>query len=222
MNHAVLLVDDDDRVLACLVRGLRKQPYQIYTARNGEEAVWILRTRTIDAVVTDERMPGMSGTELLAWMSDHYPNVMRIVLTGYAETDMAIRAINEWDVCYFLTKPCNEAHLAVVVQKMLERKAQLDQDRHVVATSGQQVLGLERLNQDLQFQTRIVCQDMQLPLQRILECCRRLEEQCRQAPDHPSRAWIDDARSAVAGVQRLTSHLQTIAGNQPAVALGGG
>jgi two-component system, probable response regulator PhcQ len=218
MNRAVLLVDDDNRVLAWLVRTLRKQPYQIYTARNGEEAVWILKTRTIDVVVTDERMPGMSGGELLAWMTDHCPNVMRIVLTGYAEADTAIRAINEWDVCAFLTKPCNEAHLAIVVQKMLQRKERLDKDRQVVETSGQQVLGLERLNQDLQFQTRIVCQDMQLPLRNILECCRGLEQQCR--PDAQARAWLDEAGRAVAAMQQLTAHLETIAGHEPALSAG--
>ena len=77
--------------------------------------------------------------------------------------------------------------------------------------------GWKRLNQDLQFQARIVCQDMQLPLQRILECCRQLEEQSRQDADpHQAQAWIDDAHRTVAAVQNRISHLETIASHWPA------
>jgi len=214
MDRAVLLVDDDNNILSSLVRALRKQPYQIYTARNGSEAVWILKTRKIDVLVADERMPGMSGSELLAWAAEHHPNVMRIVLTGYAETETAIRAINEGGVCHFFTKPCNEARLAVVIRRVLEQKEMFEKDRQSLEVSRQQVRDLERLNQDFEFQARLVCQDLQRPLQRIIVCCRRLEEQCCSTPNRELQAWIDDARNAVTEVRRLTSCLQAITTGQ--------
>jgi CheY-like chemotaxis protein len=69
MTHTVLLVDDDADVLHCLTRMLQRQPYQLYTARSGDEAVTLLKCRHVDVIVCDERMPGMSGSELLAWVA---------------------------------------------------------------------------------------------------------------------------------------------------------
>ena len=72
MNHTVLLVDDDANILHGLARVLRHQPYQLFTARSGDEAMAILRTRSIDVIVSDEQMPGISGSDLLAWVADNY------------------------------------------------------------------------------------------------------------------------------------------------------
>ena len=123
MNRSVLLVDDDKNLLAGLVRVLHAQPFHIHTARNGEEAIDFLRTRKIDVIVADERMPGMSGVELLTWVADNCPDVVRIVLTGHAETETAIRAINDAGVSYFFTKPCNEARLAVAIRTILRTES---------------------------------------------------------------------------------------------------
>jgi DNA-binding NtrC family response regulator len=222
MDHAVLLVDDDDNTLSSLVRALHKQPYQIYTARDGGEAVWILKTHKIDLIVADERMPEMPGSDLLAWAAKHCPDVVRIVLTGHAETLAAIRAINEGGVYHFFSKPCNEVRLAVVIREALEQKEKLDRDRQSLETSRQQLRDLERLNQDFEFQTRIICQDLQRPLQHIMECCRQLEEQYGDAPNREVRAWIDEVRNAVTEVRRMRSCLQAIAAHQPHVAIDNG
>lgn len=129
MSHTVLLVDDDDRVLNGLARTLRGQPYQIYTAKSGEEAKWVLKSQMVDVVVTDERMPGLSGTDLLAWVAGHRPEVVRIVLTGYATVDTVIRAINEGGVYHYFTKPCNEFELSVVIHKAIEQKDRLRREQ---------------------------------------------------------------------------------------------
>jgi two-component system, probable response regulator PhcQ len=122
MKRAVLLVDDDPSVLHGLARALRHQPYRIYTATSGEEAMLAVKAHRIDVAVVDELMPGMRGCELLAWMADRCPEVVRIVLTGHPTVDTAIRAINEGRVYQFFTKPCNPAHLGVAIRKALEHK----------------------------------------------------------------------------------------------------
>ena len=66
MTRTVLLVDDDAEVLHCLTRMLQRQPYQLYTARSGDEAITLLKCRRVDVVVADQRMPGISGADLLA------------------------------------------------------------------------------------------------------------------------------------------------------------
>ena len=129
MEPIVLLVDDDENLLRGLARALRQQPYRLHTARSAEEAVWVLKTHPVDLIVADERMPGMSGGDLWAWITRHYPAVMRIVLTGHATTEAAIRAINEGGVYHFFTKPCNVVHLAVTIRKALEYKLLLDERR---------------------------------------------------------------------------------------------
>jgi len=133
MSHTVLLVDDDDRVLNGLVRALRGQPFRIYTAKSGDEAKWVLKSQMVDVVVADEKMPGLSGSELLAWVADHRPEVVRIVLTGHATVETAIRAINRGAVFHFFTKPCNEFELSVVIHKALEQKDRLRQEQGQLA-----------------------------------------------------------------------------------------
>ncbi len=132
MEHTVLLIDDDQNILRGLARALRHQPYWLHTATSGEEAMLVLKSRCVDLVVVDEHMPGMRGSELLAWVADHRPEVMRIVLTGHPTAETAIRAINEGRVYQFFTKPCNPAHLAVAIRKALEHKDLLEQHRRLL------------------------------------------------------------------------------------------
>jgi DNA-binding NtrC family response regulator len=120
MQHAVLLVDDDQNLLRGLARALRHQPYRLYTTTSGEEAQAILKSHSVHVVVSDEAMPGMRGTDLLAWVAEHYPDVIRIMLTGQPSVESAIRAINEGAVYQFFTKPCNPVDLAIAIRKALE------------------------------------------------------------------------------------------------------
>ena len=122
MPSAVLLVNDEPNVLHGLVRALRHQPFEIYTARTAEEAMWIFKTRRVDAIVSDEQMPGLPGTELLAWVAAHYPETIRILLTGHASVDTAVRAVNEATVYKFFVKPCKEFDLAVAIRQALEQR----------------------------------------------------------------------------------------------------
>ena len=211
MERTVLLVDDDERLLSGLTRALHKQPFRIYTARSGEEAILVLKARDVDVIVSDERMPGMSGSELLNWVADNRPDVMRIVLTGHAETDMAIRAINEAGVCYFFTKPCNEARLAVAIHKAIERKDTVEANRRLLASSQQHLQVLERTNQDFELQARIISQDLQRPLERILDCCERLETPGHGQLDPEVQMLLADAHKAAAQASELAEELQNIA-----------
>lgn len=211
MDRSVLLVDDDRNLLSGLVRVLREQPFHIYTARSGEEAIDFLRTRDIDVIVADELMSGMSGVELLTWVAENCPDVMRIVLTGHAETETAIRAINDAGVCCFLTKPCSEVSLALTIRKFLERKTSLEEGRHTLDSCRRQLGELDRLSQDVRFQARIVSQDLQRPIERILECCRHLDELTGASLDEESQALLAEVREAAAEAHRLVAQLQKAA-----------
>ena len=122
MSPLVLLVDDDENLLLGLRRVLRRDSLEILTARSGSEALRVLETQHVDVVVTDQDMPMMNGTELLARIHLNYPDVIRLMLTGKATLDVALEAINSGAVNGFLQKPCEPAHLATAVHDALGKR----------------------------------------------------------------------------------------------------
>jgi DNA-binding NtrC family response regulator len=117
---SVLFVDDEPHVVAGLRDAFRKQPFTILTATSGAEALQTLIDNHVDVVVSDEQMPNMTGSELLGIVRRKYPYTVRIVLTGHASLEAAIRAINEGEVYRFLTKPCNPVDLAITIRHGLQ------------------------------------------------------------------------------------------------------
>ena len=102
----VLFVDDEPNVLDSIRRQLRKS-CEILTATSGVEALALLKdTGPVALVISDMRMPGMSGAELLAKIRDLYPDTVRMILSGQADLESTISAVNEGHVFRFLTKPC--------------------------------------------------------------------------------------------------------------------
>ncbi|SEA23013.1 EAL domain-containing protein [Alkalimonas amylolytica] len=112
-NHSkkILLLDDEENILKALVRVLRREAYQIYSATNAEQAFELLALHNIQVVVSDQRMPGMSGTEFLSKVKAMYPETVRLVLSGYTDISSVTAAINEGAIYKFLTKPWDDNKL---------------------------------------------------------------------------------------------------------------
>jgi two-component system probable response regulator PhcQ len=89
----ILIVDDEAKVIASLKRILRTEPYQVYSAENALKAMEVLNAHPIEVVISDERMPGILGSEFLSVVARRFPNVVRIMLTGHASLDTAMKAI---------------------------------------------------------------------------------------------------------------------------------
>ena len=118
----ILFVDDEPSLLEGLRIALRKEPYEILTARSAAEGLETLARQPVDAVVSDEQMPGMSGSEFLGIVRQRYPGTLRIVLTGQASLEAAVRAINEGEVYRFLSKPCSAIEIAHTIRDGLQLK----------------------------------------------------------------------------------------------------
>ena len=118
----VILVDDDSRLLQGIQRVLHKEPYQITIVNSGLACLELLQGMKADLVVSDERMPGINGTTLLAQIREKYPDMVRIMLSGEATLDTALKAINHGEVFRFLTKPCNEVELAIAIREGLKQR----------------------------------------------------------------------------------------------------
>ena len=143
-HSRVLFVDDDPNVTRAMKVALRKEPYEILTAGSGQEALEILETRRCAVVVSDERMPGMSGAELLARVRERHPDTIRIVLTGQASVDAAMQAINQAQVWRFLMKPCAPEDLALCLSSALEERGRrMRYDGWRATRSESKALGLQ-------------------------------------------------------------------------------
>jgi len=143
MEPTVLLVDDEPSVVEGLKRALRGEPYTIIEASSADEALQVLTTTSVDVIVSDEKMPGTSGTELLAQVRLEYPDIMGIILTGYASLEAAIRAINEGEVYRFLTKPVSYADLAITIRHALQQKNLIGEVRRLLRTVKRQSAMIE-------------------------------------------------------------------------------
>lgn len=110
----VLFVDDERRVLTSM-RAMFRRDYEVLLANSGQEAIDLLRDHTVDVIVSDQRMPGMTGVEVLKAVKRLAPNAMRILLTGYADLKAIEASINEGEVFRYLTKPCPSEELKAAI-----------------------------------------------------------------------------------------------------------
>lgn len=116
-RRRVLLVDDDSDFLQLLRTTLKREQYDLLTATSARSALEILRKEVVDVVVADENMPGMSGTDLLAIVAGEFAACGRIILTGHATVDIAVRAVNRARIASLLLKPCDPAVLGDAINK---------------------------------------------------------------------------------------------------------
>lgn len=110
----VLYVDDELNNLVSF-KAVFRLKYNISTAISGEEAVKILRSKQINIIITDQRMPQMTGVEFLESILDEFPDPIRILLTGYADMTAVIDAINKGKIFHYLSKPWNEEELDLTI-----------------------------------------------------------------------------------------------------------
>ena len=115
----ILFVDDEPRVLNSM-RALFRRDYDLHLTTRGSEAVEILRDNKIDVIVADQRMPEMTGVEVLGAGKEVSPNTVRILLTGYADLDAIEGSINIGEVFRFLSKPCPPSHLKETLRLAVE------------------------------------------------------------------------------------------------------
>ena len=147
MMHRILLVDDDENLLRSVKRGLRSEGYEILCASSVADAVKILAKTRIDVVISDQSMPGTTGTQFLAKVRQVYPDTVRLMLTGQATLDVAIKAINEGAVMRFFTKPCNLVDLSFSIKHFLRQRQLMQAARRLLKRVRKQERILKRVQQ---------------------------------------------------------------------------
>ncbi len=171
-ESTVLFVDDEEPILRSLQRTLRKEPYRILTAGSGQEGLELLAREHVELVVSDQRMPVMTGAQFLNQVRDCSPDTVRVILSGYAEAGIIVDAINNGGVYRFIAKPWNDEDLKQTLRQCLEHHHILKENRRLSELSAQQVIELETLN--LRLETAIADRTRSLACaQDILECLPR-------------------------------------------------
>lgn len=176
----LLVIDDEPAILSSLQRQFRRN-YKVHTATSAEEGLEVMKGHKIQVIISDQRMPGMKGAEFFDQVKHDYPEAMRLLLTGYADIQAVIEAINEGDIFRYITKPWDPVELETIVREAFERhdliisnkglmsklqEANRDLEKRVEARTAE----LRAVNTEKDRMMGIVAHDLRGPLGSIRMC----------------------------------------------------
>ena len=156
-QRTLLVVDDEENIVSSLKRLLRRDGYHILTAHSGPQGLQRLAENDVDVIISDQRMPGMTGVEFLRRAKELYPHTVRMVLSGYTELQSITDAINEGAIYKFLTKPWDDERVRAHIREAFTHKEMADENR--------------RLDREVQEGARELAH-VNGQLKRLLECQR--------------------------------------------------
>jgi YesN/AraC family two-component response regulator len=152
--QTLLLVDDEPNILSALKRLFRRDGYTILATDNADEAMRMLAVQPVDVILSDQRMPGISGVEFLRRVKASYPETVRIVLSGYTDLQFITDAINEGAIYKFLTKPWDDGQLREQVREAFRGKEIADENLRLSDALRQANVGLQALIEDKERQAK--------------------------------------------------------------------
>ena len=146
----ILCVDDEPNILSSLRRLFRTQGFQVRVAESGLAGLALMESESIDLVISDMRMPEMDGAKFLEHVRTRWPDTVRLLLTGYADIDSIIEAINRGEIYRYITKPWDDHDIVLIVRQALERKTLEQEKKQLEALIVQQNEDLKILNASLE------------------------------------------------------------------------
>lgn len=151
-QHSILLVDDELSIIKALERIFRKEDYKIFTASGGKEGLDLLNTleEPVSLIISDQRMPKMTGAQFLEKARKIFPDAYRYLLTGYSDMDAVMDAVNKGEIHRYLTKPWNDDDLLVQVRQSLEQYELVLENRRLLELTSTQNKELNELNKNLE------------------------------------------------------------------------
>ena len=143
--RTILVVDDDVDILTALTRQLGDAGYTVLTAESGEDGLELLRKHTVQLVISDQNMPGMSGIEFLKTVRNRHPHVVRMMLTADEDPETVVRSINEGEVYRFIRKPWQKPTLLAMVHFAFELSLLEEENRHLLSIVRRQLAELRQV-----------------------------------------------------------------------------
>jgi response regulator RpfG family c-di-GMP phosphodiesterase len=177
-NPATLLfVDDEANVLKSLRRLFHNESYTTYFAASGAEGLELLRQNSIDLIISDMRMPEMNGAEFLAEAFTHWPDTIRILLTGYADMQSTIDAVNKGRIYNYCNKPWNDDELKLLVRNAVEQKRLREERDRLSEIVLQQNIDLKELNEHLEEKVEQRTEQLKSAMQHLDLANKNLDKQ---------------------------------------------
>ena len=161
-EHTILCVDDEENILNALKRLLRKEGYNLKTAKSGSEGLDILKVNDVHLVICDQRMPDMGGTEFLAKVKEDYPDIIRVILTGYTDIDAISESVNKGHIYKFLLKPWNDQNLKLEIRQCIEQYKLAQTNRRLQDKVIEQNKELRKINENLEAMVRERTKDLKI------------------------------------------------------------
>lgn len=158
---SILCVDDERNILSALKRTLRSENYEIHIAEGGQEGLKVMEEHEIDLVISDMRMPEMSGAEFLEKVAAKWPSTVRILLTGYSDISSTIDAVNKGKIFQYISKPWDDNEIKLSVERALEKKFLEKERQRLIALTNKQNEELKEFNKNLEFQVKQRTEEIQ-------------------------------------------------------------
>ena len=174
---AILFVDDEANVLKALRRLFHNEPYLAYFASSGAEGLEILRQNAVDLIISDMCMPEMNGAEFLTQVVTQWPETIRIILTGYADLQSTVDAVNKGRIYNYCNKPWNDEELKLLVRNALEQKRLREERDRLSAIVLQQNKELKDLNENLEEKVEQRTKQLKNAMQHLDRANKNLEKQ---------------------------------------------
>jgi putative nucleotidyltransferase with HDIG domain len=153
-QHTVLFVDDEVNILKALQRLLRNEAMNVLTASRPQEAIDLLKGNEAQVVVSDQRMPEMSGVDLLSTVRERHPDMVRMMLTGYTEMNIAVEAINRGEIYRLITKPWNDDELKATLRQAFDHHDLKGEIKRLNQVTREQNFRLQDMNRNLEAKVR--------------------------------------------------------------------
>ena len=160
-RHSILLIDDEEAILDIMTMTLADEGYDLHTAGSAEEGLKILKeSPNFSLIISDQLMPGMTGVQFFAKARNICPDAMRVLLTGYTDTDAIIDAINSGGIHLYLTKPWRKNELLHTIRQMLTKAELVIENRRLDELVKKQNAELLELNKNLEEKVRLKTQHL--------------------------------------------------------------
>jgi diguanylate cyclase (GGDEF)-like protein len=235
--RTLLLVDDESNILNSLKRLLRGGHFKILTAGSGQAGLDIMAQQAVDVIVSDQRMPGMTGVEFLGIAKNLYPDTVRIVLSGYTELHSVTDAVNQGAIYKFLTKPWDDEQLKGHIEEAFRRKEMADENRRLnleVSTANQELAAANRkLEALVKMKQQQIARD-EISLDIVREALRQIPLAVIGVDDDDMAVFANDAAQSLfdktasilgSDIKQLIpdlNHATDSSGNQPCMVEVGG
>jgi len=174
-QHCILIVDDEYSILNAFKRILADEDYEVHVANSGSEGLNKLRSapKPYSLIISDQRMPEMSGVQFFAQAKEIFPDAVRILLTGYADSDAIIEAINKGGVHLYFTKPWHEEEILLHIKQSLSKVEILAENKRLVELVQDKNKELTQLNKKLERKAMEKTKDLLIQTEKLKDSYRK-------------------------------------------------